>query len=943
MNETPVMKTVKILLLLLLCFPLTHFAQTGNYFLSHYTPAQEHFNTVCFEMTQDEKGIMYFATNSGLLEFDGKNWDILKGLSAVYTVHINPNGEIYWGGAKGFGKIGYNAFGFQQLELISDTLSTDIFQGLSIKDNIYFLSDDAIFIHSASKSETVKLDAVEGAGSFTRLFELYGAVYVNTSDQGIFKVENDKVVPSRLPLNGEVMFFSRIDDTYVLATSDNKVFVLNEDLQPREIPIQDREYADASVIISGNWVNRQMLALGTLRGGVMFINPITGQTYQIVNYSTGLPDNEVYSLMPDRNHNVWIAHDYGFTRVSPFMPFHTFSHYSGLQGNPLCAFTHNNAVYTGTSLGLFKLEKEDVYDELIYYVDVEVKVPVKSSDNISEKRATAAKTPVSEEVKTETVSKRKGVFGFLKKKNRLKEAPNESVADNEEATQAGKSTEASSSKVTQTSSYRRERRTKKVLRASQFTYKKVAGVDAKITQLVAVDGKLIASGLGGIYEVDNLQARSVHEEPVRFLFGSENILFASTYDEKVLAFENNRGWHLINSINNLDEQISFMFQGEPGELWICGLNKLFQIGFSREQVSIERSIPLENPDLEISVGVSWNDNVMIANAQGFFAFDRKTNRLNRVDSLPRPSQYFVHDQSILYRDEHGWRLAGKQNQTGNLQVLNLFHELRFISTDQQPGDLWMISRDNELYKFFGDKISPDHTAFPLFLKSVTNHDIKMGSRSKIHISEDKSAVTFEIVQPDYLSPEAVEFRYQLKGMNEKWSEWASNNNYIDFPYLPPGEYTLLVQSKNIFGKVTELDPMFFEVLPPYWKRSWFYAMEFAILASLVLLSFKLNTRYRIVSRILSLLTIILLIEFVQTMINATIPFNKESPVVDFIIQVFIALLILPVEGYLRNLMFRSLDASSKFYKFVSPGIPAKAAAVDNGIEEFHTSDKEETI
>jgi hypothetical protein len=136
--------------------------------------------------------------------------------------------------------------------------------------------------------------------------------------------------------------------------------------------------------------------------------------------------------------------------------------------------------------------------------------------------------------------------------------------------------------------------------------------------------------------------------------------------------------------------------------------------------------------------------------------------------------------------------------------------------------------------------------------------------------------------------------------------------------------------------------MTFEVLPPYWKRSWFYAMEFAILASLVLLSFKLNTRYRIVSRILSLLTIILLIEFVQTMINATIPFNKESPVVDFIIQVFIALLILPVEGYLRNLMFRSLDASSKFYKFVSPGTPAKAA-IDNGIEEFHPSDKEESV
>src|SRR5690606_23184877 len=106
----------------------------------------------------------------------------------------------------------------------------------------------------------------------------------------------------------------------------------------------------------------------------------------------------------------------------------------------------------------------------------------------------------------------------------------------------------------------------------------------------------------------------------------------------------------------------------------------------------------------------------------------------------------------------------------------------------------------------------------------------------------------------------------------------------------------------------------------YWKRPLFYAMEFSVFAMLVLLSFRLSTRFRIISRLLSLLTIILLIEFIQTAINATFV-TEESPVIDFFIQVVVAFMILPVEGYLRNLMLRSLDASGKFYKFLVPGKP----------------------
>ena len=53
------------------------YSQTGNYFLSHFTPSEERFNNVCFDMVQDEQGLMYFATRNGVIEFDGNNWNLM--------------------------------------------------------------------------------------------------------------------------------------------------------------------------------------------------------------------------------------------------------------------------------------------------------------------------------------------------------------------------------------------------------------------------------------------------------------------------------------------------------------------------------------------------------------------------------------------------------------------------------------------------------------------------------------------------------------------------------------------------------------------------------------------------------------------------------------------------------------------------------------------------
>lgn len=890
---------------LLFLFTVHSRAQTGNYFLSHYVPSDERLEHICFDMVQNEQGIIFFATRTGILRFDGLHWDILEGGNgAVYALEANDHGEIFWGGANGFGKLKTETDGTVIVEKLSRPEDRDVYQALSLKDKMYFLNDNAVFTLMPDKS-VISLRSDNLSGSFTLLFELYGMPYVNTDASLNYKIDQGKLQRSAFNLPGgtEIIFATRFENHYLVGSQDH-LYLCSENLDLREIIIEDKEYINASVIINAAWVNRHLVALGTLRGGIIFINPFTGKTDQIIDYNAGLPDNEVFALMCDKNKNVWAAHDYGFTRISPFLPFRSFSHYDGLQGNILCAKAFNDQVYAGTSLGLFKLVREDVYEDIVYYVDVEVKDPVKQNTIPADAEEPARQNTLAQK------EKKKGFLRFLKRRSK-----EETLAENTPNIPETNSNENSSANKPDVT-IKKLKKTEKLLRSSRYVYKKVKGIEAKVTHLAEVDGRLVASGLAGVFEIDGLKATSILEEPARFLFSFRNdLLIISTYADNIHTFKHNQKlWRSIQSIDTIEDEITFIFEGLD-ELWLCGLNRIYNFKVQEGNLDLQHTFDLPNPNFSKVAGVQWNSDIAISNYEGFFSVDRENSKIIEIDSLPPPKAYFASAFNLWYHNGHNWNVLGEATRQSNIHLLNIFPDLRFIASDVESDNMWVITGNNELYKFFGEKLSLTDTQYPLFVKSVKHGDKKIAS-DRIKIVQEEGTLIVEIVKPVFTGAGASEYRYFLKGLNDDWSDWSHNHNEMSFPYLPPGKYTLLAQSRDVFGLTTSMSPLDIEVLPPYWKRSWFYAMEFSVFALLVMLSFRLSVRYRLVSRLLSLLTIILLIEFIQTIAGYTFSTNS-SPVIDFIIQVLVACVVLPIEGYLRNLMFKSMNSENRLYKIMS--------------------------
>lgn len=858
-------------------------AQPGHYFLSHYKPGNDNISYLSFDIQQDRQGILYFANQSGVLQFDGRNWTMISVPGAVYALSLSDSDEIFVGNSSGFGRLGLNSENKLTYLSLSDSLpkAKNIFAASSLDSVAYFLTDEKLFQYNIITQKAKELaSAPKEWGSFTGLYHLTTGIYASTENGGLKKITGTGIQPSDITglNNVQLIFSERSPDqrTDLIGADDGRFFLRKKGIAVRQLKLADSVYLNANVVVNASWVTDQMVALGTLRGGVVFVNIDSNETLQISNYYTGLPDNEIYSLHTDRHHGVWVAHDYGFTRIAPFLPFRTFNHYKGLQGNLLCVASNGNEVYVGTTLGLFRLTKEEIYQEEVYDV----------------KRTVAEKVAVEEVIQAQKKGKR-GILGLLKKKS--KEEPPPVVA---------KEPKKTTKVITQ-------KKTRRVLKGIEYVYKQVEEISGKVDQLSIVDKRLLSSGVGGVFEINGLKATPISREPVRLVFYSKHLgeLLISTYDDDILAFKPSKsGWTSADFPDSLSAHADYMFEDNLQDLWICSRDYAIKIGIEEGEILDAETIPLPSASVDKTVGLAYGQEVYLTQNGAFYHYASFKNTFVRYDSLPGPKKYFASAGYFWFYDGHKWRTVDRRLQgTIKTEWLSLFPDIRFLAPAEQGKSLWFITSSNELYRFSGDSYQINLETNPLFLKEAKSKQAQLTPKADWKVDERESSLSLEFIQPDYVGEQAVEYRYQVIGLNDVWSDWSTLNNVINFSFLPPGDYKVLVQSKDLFDKVTELDTIKFSVVPPYWKRPWFYALEFLFFGTLVVLSLRIsgaNSRYRYLSRFLSALTVIMLIQFIQTVASSNITM-ESTPVADFFIQVLIALLVLPVEEFLRKKMMNA--------------------------------------
>lgn len=354
--------------LLLFCLPFPAFGQNtiGLPDVINYSKLAYGAGLQSWEIRQDNRGIIYFANNEGLLSYDGHYWNLhpLPNRTIVRSVEIGTDQHIYTGGQDelGFfsprpdGRLVYTSLTGYLPE--NDRSFGDVWDICIYKKDIFFRTNNRI-LRYRDQSFTIYPAVSEWSYMGICGDRLLAHDYKN----GILAYNTNgwsQVVSAELlsgdPVTG-ILPYGR--DSSLLTTLKTGIYILSAaslrkisspDLARIE---KDRIYASAE--IGGGWY-----ALATNNNGVQIIDR-NGNLVQRFTKTEGLQNNNVLSIFLDRQRNLWLGLDNGIDFIAYNSAIKRISPYSQ-DGSGYAALIHRDILYAGTSAGLYSVPLQAVPD-----------------------------------------------------------------------------------------------------------------------------------------------------------------------------------------------------------------------------------------------------------------------------------------------------------------------------------------------------------------------------------------------------------------------------------------------------------------------------------------------------------------------------------------------------------------------------------------------------
>ncbi|RLD22402.1 MAG: hypothetical protein DRI71_07575, partial [Bacteroidetes bacterium] len=498
---------------------------------------------------------------------------------------------------------------------------------------------------------------------------------------------------------------------------------------------------------------------------------------------------------------------------------------------------------------------------------------------------------VEDKAKKGEVDQKKGLFGLFKKKNR-----NNTAAESQDT-------------AAPTYKYVYRKRTIEEVVSSNYEFVKIKGINAKSVQLLEYSEQLLAGTAHGVYKIIGDTAVLIDAVPVSYMYGlaNNNLLFVSTSDKEVKVLDyDGRNWRNTNMLAGLNDFIEQITLDPEKNIWLCGADSLYRIQIRNSVLGEVEVYHIDNPYFERIYSINHKGKIHFINSSGYYAYEdhRIVKQDNIQEAIGLPKKYVLGGQGELWINTGSKWYGDNSDITKSLNFLRLFKDPQAVAHDN-ANNFWVITGSNDLYKINSEDIASLSGKEAIYLKEVRNNESKIPLVTEMEVAQEESSLTFEFASPDYSGVYMKEYQFRLSnksGSQSPWSNWAATNNVISYQFLPPASYTLEARSRNALGEIVEATPFEFKIVAPYWKQPWFYVIELLFFGSMMIFTFYLNRgkgKYTFMSRLLGFLTLILIVEFFQTIAEYKFGAN-DSPVMNFFLQAFIALLILPVEGVLRK-------------------------------------------
>lgn len=322
-----------------------------NYTRSDYKAANQNWS-----IQQAYNGMMYFANNEGLLEYDGTFWNLypLPNNSVLRSVKNGPETRMYAGG---FNEIGYYEIGesggahyYSLTDLLKkeDKDFEEVWKIYQHSDGIIFQSYMQIMIYKNDQINVIKAPSL-----FHFSFLVNNEYYVNDMKEGLMRFALGKLHPlmGTEALRGkEIWGMQSYRDQIMLATASKGLFLYNGN-NLCSISSPANSFLKKNQIYSMLRLSNNDYVFGTIQDGCLFTNNSL-EPGKVVNMSDGLQNNTILCMEEDLDGNLWLGTDHGIDYVKLNSSIRLLGESYGLSGG-YTANIHNGILYLGTNQGLF--------------------------------------------------------------------------------------------------------------------------------------------------------------------------------------------------------------------------------------------------------------------------------------------------------------------------------------------------------------------------------------------------------------------------------------------------------------------------------------------------------------------------------------------------------------------------------------------------------------
>lgn len=355
------MNYIKIFLVSILLL-LSIFAYSWERQSLNYEPTIYGGGTQNWQIKQSDNGWMYFANNSGLLEFDGYTWTVYSMQNRIVRAIAFDNDFIYAGGNNLFGYYCKDNRG--QLEFIplssqvQKNWKGNIWDIYKIKDKVFFIDDHNVYVFKDFKyqytvTSKTKIDS--------RLLS-NDTIYIGRSDGIAYLKYDSKEFRNTLYTDlGEKTKSERFkiiellpyNSGFIVVTAHSGIYIgSNGSLQKIETA-GDHFIAVNQLFCAA--LQDNIFAIGSVQNGLLLLDFDKPDYYEVISQDNILKNNTVLTCFFDKNKNLWIGLDNGISFINMNECFNPLFTKESPIGTGYCSAFYDNVLYLGTNQGLYTL------------------------------------------------------------------------------------------------------------------------------------------------------------------------------------------------------------------------------------------------------------------------------------------------------------------------------------------------------------------------------------------------------------------------------------------------------------------------------------------------------------------------------------------------------------------------------------------------------------